>query len=136
MWIAYYAIRPCLLTEFYAAFFLLPVVAFHALQSANIDERTTMSYSSIHSIIQNWTKKHQLVLYSRYQDADVRSVEIVDGTGNRYQIWVEEPKGEHVGVHAWDYRRQRSDWQTTRKELENCLDEARAMVLKWSRSTN
>jgi hypothetical protein len=93
-----------------------------------------MSYSNIDSILLNWTKRHQLVLCSRYRDSDVRSIEIVDNAGKRYQIWIDEPENEHIGVHAWDYRRKRSDWSPIQNELEKCLDEALETVLKWCRS--
>lgn len=95
-----------------------------------------MSYASIDSIILPWAKKHGLTVSSRYQDCDVRSIKIVDRAGKRYQIWIDEPQGERVDVHAWNYRRKRSDWQTTRNELAKCLDQARETVLEWCQSTN
>jgi hypothetical protein len=90
-----------------------------------------MSYASIDSIILPWANKHGLNLSSRYRDSDVRSIQIVDRGGKRYQIWIDEPQGESVTVHAWDYRRKRSDWHTTRNELEKCLDQARETVSEW-----
>ena len=90
-----------------------------------------MSYASIDRIILPWAEKHGLIVSFRYRDSDVRSIQIVDRTGARYQIWIDEPEGERVNVHAWDYRRKRSDWQAMRDELDKCLDQARETVLEW-----
>lgn len=91
-----------------------------------------MSYSDIDPIISRWTKGHRLFLYTRYQDSDVRSIEIVDSRGCKYQIWIDEPKGDQVAVHVWDYRRRRRDLQVEISVLEDGLDEAYATLRKWT----
>jgi hypothetical protein len=90
-----------------------------------------MSYSSVDPIIVSWATKHQLFVYSRYQDLEVRSVDVVDLTGHKFQIWIDPPKGKSVSVHAWDYKKRRKDWNVEVENLNQCLNEALYLVKSW-----
>jgi hypothetical protein len=91
-----------------------------------------MSYQNIDTIIQDWADKYKLSVYTSYQDYEVRSVDIVDEKGRKYQIWVDPPDHDgNVEVHAWDYRKRRRNYTTSEKDLGICLDEAYNTVLVW-----
>jgi len=91
-----------------------------------------MSYQSLDPIIQDWADKHKLTIYTSYQDYEVRSTDVVDNEGRKYQIWVDPPdQYGNVGVHAWDYRKRRKDYTTPTKDLGNCLELAYNSVLLW-----
>lgn len=91
-----------------------------------------MSYQNIDLIIRDWADKHKLTLYTSYRDHEVRSVDVVDQRGRKYQIWIDPPdqKG-NVEVHAWDYRRKRKDYAVSINNLSSCLDDAYDVVLHW-----
>ncbi len=91
-----------------------------------------MTYAAIDSILQRWSRRHGLSIATDYKDDDVRSVELTDQKGRRYQIWIDPPDEEgSVVVHAWDYRKQRTDTMANVGDLENHLDSVRATVLNW-----
>ena len=93
-----------------------------------------MSYQEIDAIIRDWADKYKLTLYTSYQDQEVRSVDVADPRGQKYQIWIDPPdrKG-NVEVHAWDYSRKRKDYAVSINDLRRCLEDAYAVVLHWSR---
>jgi hypothetical protein len=69
---------------------------------------------------------------TEYKGENVRSVELTDQKGRRYQIWIDPPDEQGgVLVHAWDYRRQRTDTKANIGDLETRLDNLRATVLNW-----
>ncbi len=91
-----------------------------------------MTYAAIDSILQGWSRKHGLSISTEYKDEEVRSVELTDQKGRRYQIWIDLPDERgSVAVHAWDYRKQRTDAKADIGDLETTLDNLRATVLNW-----
>lgn len=91
-----------------------------------------MSYSAIDPIIQKWTQQHGLSLFTEYKDSEVRSVDIAGSNGQKFQIWIDRPKGVQVSVHAWDYKKRRQDWNATTTDLDNFLEEAIKTVRSWA----
>jgi len=84
-----------------------------------------MSYASIDSIINEWVRARSLTLFKLYKESEVRAVDVVNQHGLRCQIWVDEPDSSgKVGVHAWDYKRKRNDYDVTIDRLSACLDQA------------
>lgn len=90
-----------------------------------------MNYAAIDPIISAWAAKHSFTIYKQYRDEEVRSVNIVSPTGRKYQIWIDPPKGETVSIHAWDYKKQRQDWDGTIEQLSQNLEEASKIVCSW-----
>jgi len=91
-----------------------------------------MSYRKIDPIINDWACEKKLQVFTFYKDYEVRSIDLVDATGNRYQIWIEELDNEEkIGIHAWDYNKKKYDCFTTVPELHKCLDEIYQIVKKW-----
>ncbi|HEY0048628.1 MAG TPA: hypothetical protein VGB68_05040, partial [Pyrinomonadaceae bacterium] len=82
-------------------------------------------YETIDSILNNWANKRNLHLYKNYKDEEVRSFEIVNTQGDRYQIWVDAPdeKGQ-IGIYVWDYKKRRKDFIAQEVELFEKLESA------------
>ena len=91
-----------------------------------------MSYEEIDSILDAWANKHNLNLFTRYQDHEVRSTDIVDKLGQKYQIWIDNPDSDgSLEVHVWDYKKRRKDYTTTKGNLMSSLDAAFIQVSSW-----
>jgi len=94
-----------------------------------------VTYVAIDPILQRWARRHGLSISTEYKDEEVRSVELTDQTGRRYQIWVDPPDERGtIAFHAWDYHKQRSDAKASIRDLESHLDSLRATVLNWMRA--
>jgi hypothetical protein len=91
-----------------------------------------MSYSVIDPTIQTWAQRHGLSLFTQYKDSEVRSVDVVEKSGRKFQIWIDRPKGDRVSVHAWDYKKRRQDWDASIADLDNFLEEAIRTVRSWA----
>jgi hypothetical protein len=91
-------------------------------------------YTAVDLAINAWAAEHQLQVCTVYKDYEVRSVDIPRHRRwlrQRYpfQIWIDVPDDlGHVGVHAWDRRRQRLDLYTRTEAVRGALDEALAWV--------
>ena len=90
-----------------------------------------MSYTEIDPIISAWVQRHLLTLYTQYQDSEVRSVDVVDAKGRKFQIWIDPPANGKVAVHAWDYRKRKKVWNTTTGDVDDRLEDAFATVADW-----
>lgn len=88
-----------------------------------------MSYHQIDETINAWASDNKLTIFTRHQDYDVRSTDVVDELGNKYQIWIDEPKSDgSVEVHVWDYKKKRKDFMTTTLNLMSALKAAYLQV--------
>jgi len=90
-----------------------------------------MSYGEIDSIISAWVKRHRLTLYTWYQNSEIRSVDLVDARGRKFQIWIDRPVSGKVVVHAWNYRKTGRDWNTTIDVLGERLEKVFVVVSDW-----
>ena len=98
----------------------------------DIIEIAAMSYDKIDKTINVWASQRKLNIFTLYQDYDVRSTEVVDELGNKYQIWIDEPNSDgSVEVHAWDYKKRRKDFITTALDLMSALEAAHQQVSSW-----
>ncbi len=72
-------------------------------------------------------------MMTAYKGYEVRSVDLTNEEGSRFQLWV-DPPGEdgRVGVHVWNYKKRRADYGVKIQDLGNCLDEALRVVSGWS----
>lgn len=71
------------------------------------------------------------MVYKQYRDEEVRSISIISPAGKKYQIWIDPPEGETVNIHAWDYKKQRKNWNGTVEKLAENLEEAAQTVKAW-----
>lgn len=89
------------------------------------------SYEALDATILTWVKRHSLQLLTEYKESEVRSVEVVGKNGKRFQIWISRPNGGRVGVHVWNYKKMRKDWDVNIDDLVRPLDEALNTALTW-----
>jgi hypothetical protein len=89
-------------------------------------------YEEIDDILKNFAKIHNLTFYTRYQEEEIRSFDIGDSKGRNYQLWVDAPdeKGQ-ISIHAWDYKKKRSDFIADVSNLLDSLEVAYRTINKW-----
>jgi hypothetical protein len=93
-------------------------------------------YSKIDPHIYSWAQKHKLHVLTFYKDSDVRSVEIVDNSVNRYQIWIDAPDEKNeVLIHAWDYKKKRIDVKSSLSNFADKLEGVYLTILSWGKDT-
>lgn len=91
-----------------------------------------MGYELIDSAIHDWSRKRSLHVYSTYRDDEVRSVDLVDGNGQKCQIWIDPPNSSgKVHVNVWDYKKRREDFECGIADLFDWLDTAYNTANKW-----
>lgn len=90
-----------------------------------------MSYAAVDATIASWAADNRLTTFTKYQDVEVRSFEIVNEAGDRWQLWIDPPAGDAIDVHLWDYRKRRADWAGKASTLKDMLNEAIATARDW-----
>ncbi|MFO8011462.1 MAG: hypothetical protein R6U89_11750 [Dehalococcoidia bacterium] len=91
-----------------------------------------MSYANIDPLIQKWADKYHLRIAREYKEYEVRTTDVIDKGGKKYQIWIDTPDNKgNISVHAWDYKKRRVDFMTTTSDLHNALESAYGVVLSW-----
>ena len=61
-----------------------------------------MSYAALDATISSWANNHALRLYTKWPGGDCRCVYLWSTIGECFQIWITEPQGGLVTVHAAD----------------------------------
>ena len=87
-----------------------------------------MNFAAVDATLKSWASRNRMPLSTQYQDADVRSFELVGPTG-RAQIWV-EVNGD-VTVHVWDYRKRKQTFSVDSSALSDGLDDALRVAKAW-----
>jgi hypothetical protein len=92
-----------------------------------------VSYAGIDPILDRWAAANGLTVMTSYKDYEVRSIDLVDAQGTRFQLWL-DPPGETgaVGVHVWDYRKRRADYEVQLEDLAEYLDGALQTASEWA----
>src|SRR5260370_15808805 len=95
-----------------------------------------MSYVDADKILAPWLKRHGLHVFTMDREVEVRSIDVVDDTGDRCQITLSEPDASgRVTIFAWNCKSKRKskskEFQSTLSELEEALEEAYAQVMEW-----
>ena len=91
-----------------------------------------MGYESMDALIGEWTRENGLHLATSYKDEEVRSVEVVGESGRGCQIWIDAPDSRHlVGVHVWDYKQRRRDFEVDKSLLLDALNQALTIARNW-----
>lgn len=91
-----------------------------------------MTYEMVDPILEKWAKDRDLPVQKKYQDVEVRSINIVSPRGNRYQLWIDVPsKNGDTEVHVWDFSKKRKDFPASIDSLEQALDSAYQCTEIW-----
>ncbi|HAB37558.1 MAG TPA: hypothetical protein DCE52_06100 [Rhodobacteraceae bacterium] len=91
-----------------------------------------MSYSIVDPILEAWADSHSLHIHTQYQDAEVRSIDIVSPQGKRFQLWIDEPsRSGDISVHIWDMKKRRQDYVATKSSFKDKLEAAYQQAQSW-----
>jgi hypothetical protein len=95
-----------------------------------------MTYDAVDPILLPWLKRHGLQVFTRYRDEAVRSIDVVDDAGDRYQIAVSPPNlSGKLTVIAGNYLRKkkqkRVEYPSNVSGLESTLEEAYSQIMEW-----
>jgi hypothetical protein len=95
-----------------------------------------MSYEAIDKILTPWLKRHGLHVFTMYREEEVRSTDVVDNAGDRYQIVISESdESGKVRVFAGNLKskrkRKRREYESTLSDLERMLEEAYSQIMEW-----
>jgi hypothetical protein len=94
------------------------------------------SYASVDPVITRWIQKHSLILSTEWAGGETRNVYVSSHAGECFQIWIDQPVGDRVGLHAAHVDGPRDiepakDWIVAISDLNSVLEEAFDTVLKW-----
>ena len=87
-----------------------------------------MNFSSIDSIIHDWSFRNNIPLSTKYQNVEIRSFQIV-GSRGQAQIWIEE-NGDFI-VNVWDYKKKKKAFTVNTITLNARLDESLRIAREW-----
>ena len=91
--------------------------------------------SKIDRIVNDWSNKVGLHTQNKYKDEQVRSLNLVDDSGNKYQIWIETLKWRRLKINATNNLsgRKRKYWNKKCKasNLTKVLFEAYGVTEQW-----
>ena len=95
-----------------------------------------MNYAAVDEILAPWLKRHGLHVFTLYREDEVRSIDVVDGAGDRYQIAISEPdESERVKVFAGNLKSKRKrkskEYESPLSDLERVLEEAYSQIMEW-----
>lgn len=89
-------------------------------------------YEALDHLILSWARSHDLHVATEYKGAEVRSIEIVNSTGTRYQIWVDPPQDPGCTVvHARDFCERIKRFAVRDCDLVSAFEHAYSTVQDW-----
>jgi hypothetical protein len=88
-----------------------------------------VDFSPYDPVIERWSRRRRIPLFTSYRDDEVRAFEIVTPLGERRQIWI-EVNGDVV-VHVWDFQKRRRTFTADAQTLEGRLDDALELARAW-----
>jgi hypothetical protein len=95
-----------------------------------------VTYDDVDPVLLPWLKRHGLHVFRRYRDEEVRSIDVVDDAGDRYQIAVSPPSASgKLTVFAGNYLRKkkqkRIEYSSDVSGLERTLEDAYSKIMEW-----
>jgi len=91
-----------------------------------------MNYSIVDSVLNEWASKRGLRVQTKYQDVEVRSIDIISPCGKRFQLWIDEPNSAgDTEVHIWDMKKKRMDFSTFDIPFKDALEFAYQQANEW-----
>ncbi len=84
-------------------------------------------------ILYPWSKKYGLQISTKYKEVEVRSIGIVDDSGNIYQLWLDlADEGEEITVNIFQQRpRNIRSFICHLQNLEETLEDAYRQINDW-----
>ena len=95
-----------------------------------------MAYDDVDPILLPWLKRHGLHVLTRSREYEIRHIDVVDDSGDRYQIGVSEPDDAgKLTVFAGNYLRKkkqkRAEYLSNVSGLERTLEDAYSKIMEW-----
>lgn len=95
-----------------------------------------MAYDVIDPILLPWLKRHGLHVFTRDREYEIRHIDVVDDTGDRYQIGISQPNDSgKFAVFAGNYLRKkkqrRVEYSSNLSSLEQTLEDAYSQIMQW-----
>lgn len=90
-----------------------------------------LRYSQIDETLSKWSAENSLIVMKIYKGMEVRSIELTDKKGARYQIWIELQDGDNAKIHAWDFGKRRTELSANSSDLKEKLDNVLFRVKGW-----
>jgi hypothetical protein len=97
-----------------------------------------MEYSKIDPVISSWAKEYGLHVGTKYKGEDIRSITIVDDSGNTYGVWISEPDKDNritVGAASRSNTNEKINLKVTVSELSTALVDVYNRVISWIESS-
>jgi len=93
-------------------------------------------YDPIDPELYAWAAKHSLHIYTKYQDDEVRSTDVVGSSGKKCQIWLNPPdKAGTFVVNIWNYGKKHAkrikELQASKADIGDKLEEAYRTAQEW-----
>ena len=97
-----------------------------------------MSYTIIDPIINAWTRKHSLHLFTSFADRDARFIYVSSNIGECFQITISEPQGGKVDIEAVDIETHKDEkmhmnMTSEQSKLGDALEHMLQTVYDWMR---
>ena len=91
-----------------------------------------MNYADIDKVLMPWSKRHGLHVFTKHRDEEVRSIDVVDDAGGRYQIWISDAEDSgKAKVSAWNYKDKKKTVESSFPDLEPALEDLYSEVMLW-----
>ena len=84
----------------------------------------------VDTLLKEFCDRYGLHVHTRYRDEEVRSISVVDDSGVRYQIWLDDSTSDLV-VKTSDNRSKSYSAFSTESGLAHALENAYNAVLAW-----
>lgn len=92
-----------------------------------------MNFSKIDDILYEWADENNLPIQKEYKESEVRSIEITDKAGHRFQLWIDfDDRNECVTLNAWDFKKKRYKVNTSPVFLHEKLNDALRTIRMWA----
>src|ERR1700755_3437021 len=101
---------------------------------------TASKYDLIDPELYRWAAKHGIQIFTKYQDEQVRSTDVVGNAGKKCQIWIDHPdKTGNFVVNIWNYKTQRAkrikQLYASKTDISDKLEEAYKTAQEWLNET-
>lgn len=97
---------------------------------------TAAMYDPIDPELYAWAARYGLQIFTKYQEGEVRSTDVVGSAGKKCQIWIDQPDraGAFV-VNIWNYKKKQAkrikQLRASKTDIRDKLEEAYNTAQGW-----
>ncbi len=90
-----------------------------------------MDFSQIEKPLSEWATENNLHIFTMYKDEEVRTVDIMDDSNSRWQLWLEpNPKENKCAIHYWNFKDHQYKVESPVSELKKNLQMIYDRIMK------